>query len=245
MELLLEPQAWLSFGTLAVLEIILGIDNIIFLTILVDRLPQRQRRSARVLGLGFAMLTRIALLFSITWFATLRVPLATVGNLPISGRGLILCAGGLFLIAKSAAELSGMRRTRHAERKPGGAKSFWVVVAQVGVIDVVFSLDSVFTAVGLARDIAIMIAAIATAVFIMMWVAGMVSEFIARHPRIKVLSLAFLLLIGAALIAEAFEWAFPKAYLYFALGFSAGVEWLNVRVFRRQPRAPDSGAGRR
>jgi predicted tellurium resistance membrane protein TerC len=183
--------------------------------------------------LGFAMLTRIALLFSITWFASLRAPLVTLGKLAVSGRGLILGAGGVFLIAKSAAELAGMRRPGRARRESGRVQGFWLVVAQVGIIDVVFSLDSVFTAVGLARHLAIMIAAIVTAVLLMMWVAGTVGDFIGRHPRIKVLSLAFLLLIGAALIAEAFEWDFPKGYLYFALGFSAAVEWLNSRKPRR------------
>jgi predicted tellurium resistance membrane protein TerC len=226
MELLREPQAWLSFATLAALEIVLGIDNIIFLTILVERLPRRQRRAGRLLGLGFAMLTRIALLFSITWFATLRAPLASIGPLEISGRGLILCAGGVFLIAKSAAELAGMRRRGRTARKPGAADGLWLVVAQVGIVDVVFSLDSVFTAVALARHIVIMIAAIVTAAAFMMWVAGRVSEFIGRYPRLKVLCLAFLLLIGAALIAEAFEWHFPQGYLYFALGFAGLVEWL-------------------
>jgi predicted tellurium resistance membrane protein TerC len=230
MELLLEPKAWLSFATLAVLEIVLGIDNIIFLSILVDRLPQRRRRSARVLGLGFAMLTRIALLYSITWFASLRTPLFTLGKLAVSGRGLILGAGGVFLIAKSAAELAGMRRPRRARRAPGRVHGFWLVVAQIGVVDVVFSLDSVFTAVGLARQLAIMIAAIVTAILIMMWVAGMVSDFIGRYPRVKVLALGFLVLIGAALVAEAFDWDFPKGYLYFALAFSAAVEWLNSRM---------------
>ena len=230
MALLYDPQAWLSFLTLVVLEIVLGIDNIIFLSILVDRLPQRRRRSARVLGLGFAMLTRIALLYSITWFASLRTPLFTLGKLAVSGRGLILGAGGVFLIAKSAAELAGMRRPRRARRAPGRVHGFWLVVAQIGVVDVVFSLDSVFTAVGLARQLAIMIAAIVTAILIMMWVAGMVSDFIGRYPRVKVLALGFLVLIGAALVAEAFDWDFPKGYLYFALAFSAAVEWLNSRM---------------
>ena len=195
-----------------------------------DRLPQRRRRSARVLGLGFAMLTRIALLYSITWFASLRTPLFTLGKLAVSGRGLILGAGGVFLIAKSAAELAGMRRPRRARRAPGRVHGFWLVVAQIGVVDVVFSLDSVFTAVGLARQLAIMIAAIVTAILIMMWVAGMVSDFIGRYPRVKVLALGFLVLIGAALVAEAFDWDFPKGYLYFALAFSAAVEWLNSRM---------------
>ena len=230
MDLFLDPQAWLSFLTLSVLEVVLGIDNIIFLSILVDRLPQRRRRSARVLGLGFAMLTRIALLYSITWFASLRTPLFTLGKLAVSGRGLILGAGGVFLIAKSAAELAGMRRPRRARRAPGRVHGFWLVVAQIGVVDVVFSLDSVFTAVGLARQLAIMIAAIVTAILIMMWVAGMVSDFIGRYPRVKVLALGFLVLIGAALVAEAFDWDFPKGYLYFALAFSAAVEWLNSRM---------------
>ena len=233
MELLLEPKAWLSFATLAVLEIVLGIDNIIFLSILVDRLPQRRRRSARVLGLGFAMLTRIALLYSITWFASLRTPLFTLGKLAVSGRGLILGAGGVFLIAKSAAELAGMRRPRRARRAPGRVHGFWLVVAQIGVVDVVFSLDSVFTAVGLASHIEVMVAAIVFAVLVMMLVSSMVSDFINRYPTLKVLALGFLLLIGVALMAEGLHLEIPKAYLYFALGFSGAMEWINIRVGKR------------
>ena len=200
MALLSDPQAWLSFLTLAVLEIVLGIDNIIFLSILVDRLPRAQRRSGRYLGLGFAMLTRIALLFSITWLATLTDTLFTVLGNAISGRDLILFGGGAFLVIKSIMEIRDMLGGRLPERRPGMMNSFWLVIAQIGVIDIVFSLDSVFTAVGLANHIEVMIAAIVASVLVMMVVSSAVSRFIDQHPTIKVLALAFLVLVGGALI---------------------------------------------
>ena len=233
MELLLDPQSWLSFLTLAVLEIVLGIDNIIFLSVLVERLPAAQRRSARNLGLGFAMLTRIGLLFSITWLATLRGTLFTVFGNELSGRDLILCGGGLFLMIKSATEIRDMLTGTHQPRKVGGMNSFWLIIAQIGVVDLVFSLDSVFTAVGLAQHIEIMIAAIVASVLFMMVVSGAVSRFIERYPTIKVLALAFLIVIGAALIAEAWDWDVPRGYLYFAMGFSAVVEWININLRKR------------
>jgi predicted tellurium resistance membrane protein TerC len=233
MELLSDPQVWLSFLTLAVLEIVLGIDNVIFLSILVDRLPRERRRSARFLGLSFAMLTRIALLFSITWLATLRATLFTVLGNEISGRDLILFAGGLFLIVKSPLEIRDMLSGKEANRKPGALDGFWLIILQIGVIDIVFSLDSVFTAVGLSKHIEVMIAAIVASVLVMMMVSAAVSGFIERYPTIKVLALASLVLVGAALIAQSLDLEIPNGYLYFAMAFSAAVEWVNIRLRRR------------
>jgi len=233
MALLSDPQTWLSFLTLSVLEIVLGIDNIIFLVVLVDRLPVARRRSARFLGLSFAMLTRIALLFSITWVATLRATLFTVFGNEISGRDLILFGGGLFLIVKSPMEIRDMLTGKAESRKPGALKRFWLIILQIGVIDLVFSLDSVFTAVGLSKHIEVMVAAIVASVAVMMMVSSAVSGFIERHPTIKVLALASLVLVGAALIAESLDLEIPNGYLYFAMAFSAAVEWINIRLRRR------------
>ena len=235
MELLSDPQVWLSFLTLAVLEIVLGIDNIIFLVILVDRLPSERRRSARFLGLAFAMLTRIALLYSITWLATLRATLFTVLGNEISGRDLILFGGGLFLIVKSPLEIRSMLSGREEKRNPGVLSSFWLIILQIGIIDIVFSLDSVFTAVGLSKHIEVMIAAIVASVAVMMMVSSVVSGFIDRYPTIKVLALASLVLVGVALIAQALDLEIPNGYLYVAMGFSAAVEWINIHLRRRSP----------
>lgn len=233
MPMLSDPQIWLSFLTLAVLEIVLGIDNIIFLSILVDRLPRGQRQSARFLGLSFAMLTRIGLLFAITWLATLRTTLFTILGNEISGRDLILFGGGLFLIVKSPMEIRDMLSGREANRKPGRFGGFWMIILQIGVLDIVFSLDSVFTAVGLSKHIEVMIAAIVASVLVMMWVSASVSGFIERYPTIKVLALASLVLVGAALIAQALDMEIPNGYLYFAMAFAAAVECVNIRLRRR------------
>jgi len=233
MELLADPQVWVSFLTLVMLEIVLGIDNIIFLSVLVERLPKVQRGSARILGLGFAMLTRIALLFSITWLATLRDPLFRALGTDVSGRDLILFAGGLFLIVKTVMELRDMLKGKVRGRKPGVMNSFLMIIIQIGIIDIVFSLDSVFTAVGLAKHIEVMVAAIVISVLVMMVVSAGVSRFIDRYPTIKVLALAFLVLVGAALIADSLELDIPQGYLYFAMAFAAAVEWINIRLRRR------------
>ncbi len=233
MDLLADPQVWVSFLTLVVLEIVLGIDNIIFLSVLVGRLPKIQRGSARILGLGFAMLTRIALLFSVTWMATLRDPLFRAVGTAVSGRDLILFAGGAFLIVKTVMELRDLLEGRVRGRKPGLMNSFLMIIMQIGIIDIVFSLDSVFTAVGLAKHIEVMVAAIVISVLAMMAVSGAVSRFIDRYPTIKVLALAFLVLVGAALIAESLELEIPQGYLYFAMAFAAAVEWINIRLRRR------------
>jgi predicted tellurium resistance membrane protein TerC len=230
MGLISDPQAWLSFLTLALLEIVLGIDNIIFLVVLVDRLPEAQRKSARFLGLGFAMLTRIALLFSITWLATLRDPLFVAFRKAITGRDLILFGGGAFLVVKSIMEIREMLAGKPPTRKSGMMNGFWLIIVQIGLIDIVFSLDSVFTAVGLAKHIEVMIAAIVASVLVMMVVSTAVGAFIERHPSIKVLALAFLVIVGIALIAESLELEMPKGYLYFAMAFSLVVEWINIRL---------------
>jgi len=233
MDLLSDPQTWVSFLTLVVLEIVLGIDNIIFLSVLVERLPKIQRGSARILGLGFAMLTRVALLFSITWLATLRNPLFRALGTDVSGRDLILFAGGVFLIVKTVMELRDMLKGKVRGRKPGVMNSFLMIILQIGIIDIVFSLDSVFTAVGLAKHIEVMVAAIVISVLVMMVVSAGVSRFIDRYPTIKVLALAFLVLVGAALIADSLELDIPQGYLYFAMAFAAAVEWINIRLRRR------------
>jgi predicted tellurium resistance membrane protein TerC len=243
MTLLTDPSAWLSLATLTVLEIVLGVDNVIFLSILVGRLPPERQRAARVAGLGLAMLTRIALLLSVTWLATLTEPMLRGFGREFSGRDLVLGAGGVFLLWKSVVEIHAA-----VEGPPGGTRrapalaSFTAVIVQIAIIDIVFSLDSVFTAVGLVQQVPVMIAAIVLAIVFMMFVAGGVSRFIAAHPTVKVLALAFLILIGMALIAEAFEFHIPKAYLYVSMAFALGVELLNTRA-RRTPATDRNPAG--
>jgi predicted tellurium resistance membrane protein TerC len=234
-ELLTDPQVWLAFLTLTLLEIVLGIDNIIFLSILVSKLPRDLQPRGRILGLAFAMLTRIGLLFSIVWLTRLTAPLFTVLAEEISGRDLILFAGGLFLLVKSVNEIHGaLEGVGDAHGKPVNLRSRILgVVIQIGLVDIVFSLDSVLTAVGLAQHIEVMVAAIVIAVFVMMFLARPIHEFIERHPTIKILALAFLILIGVALIAESFDFEIPKGYLYFAMAFSVGVEMVNIRMRRR------------
>ena len=233
MALLLDPQAWLSFLTLAGLEIILGIDNILLLSILVDRLPQRRRASARFLGSGFAMLTRIGLLFSVVWITTLRRPLLTLAGFEISVRDVVLLAGGVFLVVQSVEEIVGLLKGRGARRTVGTARGFWLIIVQIGLLDILFSLDSVFTAIGLARRVEVMVAAIVVSVFAMLAIASTVSRFVARYPTLKALALVFLVLVGLSLIAEAAHIDIPQGYLYFAIGFSAVVEWVNIRLRRR------------
>ena len=234
MALLLDPQAWLSFLTLAGLEIILGIDNILLLSILVDRLPQRRRASARFLGSGFAMLTRIGLLVSVVWITGLRRPLLTLAGFEISVRDVVLFAGGVMLVLQSVAEIIAMLKGRGARRTAGTARGFWLIIVQIGILDIVFSLDSVFTAIGLARRIEVMIAAIVVSVFAMLAISSAVSRFVARYPTLKALALMFLVLVGLSLIAEAAHIDIPQGYLYFAIGFSAIVEWVNIRLRRQR-----------
>jgi predicted tellurium resistance membrane protein TerC len=234
LELLADPQAWLAFITLALLEIVLGIDNLIFIAILVARLPQGRQEAARLTGLALAMLTRIALLYSIVWLTRLVAPWFHIGPQPVTGRDVILFIGGLFLLMKSVLEIhSALEGAARDPAKPRTVfTNFGMTVIQIAVIDIVFSLDSVFTAVGLAKDLAIMIAAIVAAILVMMWVSRAVGAFIDRHPTIKVLALSFLILIGLALIAEALHFDIPKGYLYFAMAFSVAVEMINIRLRR-------------
>lgn len=234
MELLADPQTWLSFATLALLEIVLGIDNIVFLSILVDRLPRAQRRSARLVGLGFAMLTRTGLLFSVLWLANLREPLFALFGKGISSRNLILFSGGAFLVAKSGTEIRDMLTGKSAERKVGLMDGFWLIILQIGVIDIVFSLDSVFTAIGLANRVEVMVGAIIVSVAMMMLVSSTVSGFIERHPAIKTLALAFLVMVGASLIAESLDVHVPRAYLYGSMALSAAIVWTTRLRLRRQ-----------
>jgi predicted tellurium resistance membrane protein TerC len=234
LELLADPQVWLAFVTLALLEIVLGIDNLIFLAILVGRLPPARQETARITGLTLAMATRIALLYSIVWLTRLTTPWFHVGSQAVTGRDLILFIGGLFLLGKSVLEIHQAMEGAGKSHSPTAKaySGFVMTVIQIAVIDIVFSLDSVFTAVGLANDLSIMVAAIIVAILVMMWVSRAVGAFIERHPTIKVLALSFLILIGAALIAEAVHFDIPKGYLYFAMAFSVAVEMVNIRLRR-------------
>jgi len=237
-----DPNAWIALATLTALEIVLGIDNIIFISILVGRLPEERRNLARRLGLGFAMATRILLLLSLAWIMRLREPLFTLWQ-DISGRDLILIVGGLFLLWKSVHEIHNSLEGDEpgAGGAAGGAAhaTFGGVIVQIGIIDIVFSLDSVITAVGLADQVAVMVLAIVISVAVMMFAARPIGEFVDRHPTIKMLALAFLVLVGVTLIAEGFETHVPKGYIYFAMAFSVGVEMLNIRLRdRRAARAP-------
>ncbi len=232
-ELLTNPQAWLAFGTLTLLETVLGIDNIIFLSILVGRLPVDQRPRARTVGLAMAMLMRIALLLSITWVMGLSAALFTLAGFPVSGRALILFGGGLFLMAKSTMEIHGSLEGEEHQRDARGKASFVSTIVQIAIIDIVFSLDSVITAVGLAEQVAVMIAAVVVAVFVMMFLAAAISDFVDRHPTIKMLALSFLIMIGMALVGESLNFHVPKGYIYFAMAFSVAVEMLNIKLRKR------------
>ncbi|MEO8016617.1 MAG: TerC family protein [Pseudomonadota bacterium] len=234
MEMLTDPHAWIAFVTLSALEIVLGIDNIIFISILVSRLPPERRESARITGLALAMFTRIGLLFSIVWLTRLTKPWFSILGQEFSGRDVILLLGGLFLLAKSVTEIHGTLEGEGEGRNTRVFANFTTIVVQIAIIDIVFSLDSVFTAVGLAKpeQLPIMIAAIVVAIGVMMWVSGTVGAFIERHPTIKILALAFLILVGVVLIAESFHFEVPKGYLYFAMAFSVGVEMVNIRLRR-------------
>lgn len=232
-ELLTNPEAWVAFGVLTALEIVLGIDNIIFLSILVGRLPAVDRPRARTIGLALAMLMRIGLLLSITWVMGLEEGLFTVLGRGVSGRDLILFGGGLFLIAKSTMEIHGSLEGEEHEHGVKGSAGFVSTIAQIAVIDIVFSLDSVITAVGMANQVAVMIAAVIAAVGVMMFMAGPISDFVDRHPSVKMLALSFLILIGTALVGEAVGFHFDKKFIYFAMAFSVAVEMLNIRLRKK------------
>jgi predicted tellurium resistance membrane protein TerC len=228
-----SPEAWIALVTLTALEIVLGIDNIIFISILVGRLPEHQRQKGRVLGLGFAMVTRILLLLSLTWVMKLTTPIFTVVTQGISGRDVILIGGGLFLLWKSTVEIHESLEGAGEERTASAMAGFAATIIQIAVIDIIFSLDSVITAVGLAQDLAVMIIAIVLAVFVMMFASKAIGEFVDRHPTIKVLALSFLVVVGVALIAEGFDWHVPRGYIYFAMAFSTVVEMLNIRMRKK------------
>jgi predicted tellurium resistance membrane protein TerC len=241
LELLTSPEAWAALITLTALEIVLGVDNIIFLTLLVSRLPEPLRDRARFLGLAFAGLTRIGLLLSLTWVMKLSDPLFTLFGEEISGRDLVLIGGGLFLLWKAANEIYVDVEAEHGE--PPTVKALHgivLVVAQIAIIDIVFSLDSVITAVGLARDVEVMVTAILIAVGVMFFFAKPLGDMVERHPSLKLLALSFLMLVGAMLVAEGFDQHVPKGYLYFSMAFATGVEVLNIR--RRGKRSPPATA---
>jgi predicted tellurium resistance membrane protein TerC len=232
---IVDPQAWVAFGTLTALEIVLGIDNIVFISILVGKLPPEHQARARFIGLSVAMLARILLLLSLTWVMRLTAPLITLLSTEVSGRDLILIGGGLFLLAKSTLEIHESLEGPE-DRPPRRATSrFWSVLAQIVLLDIVFSLDSVITAIGLANQVAVMVLAIVIAVLVMMVSSGAISRFIDRHPTLKMLALSFLLLIGLALVAEGIDIHIPKSSIYFAMAFSVFVEVLNMRLRRRAP----------
>ncbi|HEX6997774.1 MAG TPA: TerC family protein [Gammaproteobacteria bacterium] len=238
MEWVASPEAWLALATLTLLEIVLGIDNIIFITVLVGRLPESQRQRARILGLGIAMGTRILLLLVITWIMRLQTELFSVLEVGISGRDLILIGGGLFLLAKATLEIHDNLEGREEERHLAQGAGFASVIVQIGLIDIVFSLDSVITAVGMAEHVAVMIIAIVIAVGVMMFAAGAIGRFVDTHPTVKMLALSFLVLIGVALIAEGIDLHIPKGYIYFAMAFSMVVEMLNMRIRGRGEPVP-------
>jgi len=233
---LLDPQIWIALVTLTVLEIVLGVDNIIFISILTGKLPPATRQRARTIGLALAMIMRIGLLISLAWIVRLTQPLFTVLGTGISGRDLILIVGGLFLLGKSTHEIHE-RLEGEAEHSAGGARHarLGLVLVQIAILDIVFSLDSVITAVGMVDEIPVMIAAVVIAVLFMMGFARAIGDFVERHPTIKMLALSFLLLIGTALIADGLGFHIPKGYIYFAMGFSVFVEMLSIRLRRSAP----------
>lgn len=230
MELLLDPQIWIAFATLTALEIVLGIDNIIFISILTGRLPPEQRARARFLGLGLAMLMRLLLLFALTWIMRLTADLFTVLGEGISGRDLILLVGGAFLLAKATREIHNSLEGEEHGHSAAPVASMGTVLVQIALIDAVFSLDSVITAVGMVDEISVMVAAVISAVVVMMLAAGTISRFVETHPTIKMLALSFLILVGFTLMGEGVDLHTPKGYIYTAMAFSFGVEMLNIRA---------------
>lgn len=259
MDFLLDPNIWIAFGMLTALEIVLGIDNIIFISILVGRLPPGRRDLARRLGLGFAMLTRLALLFSLSWIMGLTDDLFSVVGQGISGRDIVLLLGGLFLLYKASHEIFVEVESPQPNDAPdttaqvasaaaaatasrAGARLFWSIIAQIAVIDIVFSLDSVITAVGMVDQLGVMVAAVVTSVGVMLLAAKPIGDFVDAHPSVKVLALAFLVMVGMALTAEAFDKHVPKGYIYAAMAFSLAVEALNIRARSRRQRTTGAAA---
>jgi len=233
LELLLTPEIWIAFFTLTALELVLGIDNIIFISILVDKLPREQQEVARRIGLFLAMFMRIGLLLLLSWIVGLTEPVFTVLDQAISGRDLILISGGLFLIWKSTGEVHQLLEGEEGGESRKVAASFAGVIAQIMVIDLVFSLDSIITAVGMVSEVAVMIAAVVASVGLMMVFASSIGRFVSDHPTIKMLALSFLVVVGVVLIADGFGHHVPKGYIYFAMAFSVGVEMLNIRMRKK------------
>jgi predicted tellurium resistance membrane protein TerC len=242
MELLTDPQAWASLLTLTALEIVLGIDNLIFLSIVSGRLPEHQQRLARQIGLALALLGRVALLFSLTWIIGLTEPVLTILGFDLSWRDIVLMGGGLFLLVKGTMETHHMLEG-HEEGASVGTITFFSAVVQILILDVVFALDSIITAVGLAQHLPVMVTAVVVAMIVMLVAAGPVGDFVNRHPTVKMLALSFLLLVGVALIADGLHFHIPRGYLYFAIAFSAAVEGLNLWAAsaRRKRRAAQHG----
>ena len=236
MDWLTNPEAWIALLTLTALEIVLGIDNIIFISILVGRLPEHQRNKGRVLGLGFAMVTRILLLLSITWVMRLTEPIFFIIGTDISGRDIILIGGGLFLLWKSTKEIHQLLEGEEGGGSAAVRATLAAVILQITIIDMVFSLDSIITAVGIADRLEVMVAAVVASVLLMMAFAGGVGRVVSAHPTIKMLALSFLFVIGVLLIADGFDHHVPKGYVYFAMAFSVAVEMLNIRMRKRAAR---------
>ena len=237
-ELLTSPQAWIALATLTALELVLGIDNIIFISILVDKLPREKRELARRIGLFMAMFMRIGLLLVLAWIVGLVAPLFTVLGQEISGRDLILIAGGLFLVWKATNEIHGSLEGEEGEASSAVKATFTAVILQIMVIDIVFSLDSIITAVGMVDDVRIMITAVILSVALMMLFARAIGEFVSAHPSIKMLALSFLVVVGVVLIAEGFDHGVPKGYVYFAMAFSVAVEMLNIHARKKRKVRP-------
>ena len=233
MELLTDPQVWIALATLTALELVLGIDNIVFISILVDKLPPDKREFARRIGLFMAMFMRIGLLLVLSWIVGLVAPLFTVLGQEISGRDLILILGGLFLIYKSTGEIHQSMEGEEGHASSAVKATFTAVILQIMVVDMVFSLDSIITAVGMVDEVAVMIVAVILSVGLMMLFAGAIGRFVSDHPTIKMLALSFLVVVGVVLIAEGFDQHVPKGYVYFAMAFSVGVEMLNIRMRKR------------
>ena len=239
LEFLLSPEIWIAFFTLTALELVLGIDNIIFISILVDKLPKEKQELARRIGLFLAMFMRIALLLLLSWIIGLTEPVLTLFGYGVSGRDLILIAGGLFLIWKSTGEVHQLLEGEEGSESAKVASSFAGVIAQIIVIDLVFSLDSIITAVGMVSQVGVMIAAVVASVGLMMLFAKSIGEFVSNHPTIKMLALSFLVVVGVVLIADGFGHHVPKGYIYFAMAFSVGVEMLNIRLRKKAAKPVD------